>query len=91
MAKKLAKKWLTSHMAPRFKVRVFCNQDPKVLGSLLYSWRDGRMKLGSLEPLPDLGIRQGFDFIDIWSSDKKAMSQLISYLESTGHETTGVF
>lgn len=91
MARRLAKKWLESHMTPRFKVRVFCNQDPKHLSSLLYSWRDGRMKLGSLKPLSDLGIKSGFDFLDIWSMNKKAMVELVSYLESRGYETTGVF
>lgn len=91
MAKRLARKWLENHMTPRFKVRVLCNQDPKQLSSLLYSWRDGRLKLGSLKPLPDLGLQAGFDFIDIWSMNKQAMVELVSYLEGRGYETTGVF
>ena len=91
MARKLAKKWVTAHALPRYKVTVLCNRDPGQITSLLSSWRDGKLKFAGLDPISDLGIKAEFDFFEIWSSKRSAMEELVSVLEKKGFETSGVF
>ena len=91
MARKLAKKWVQAHSDPRYRVTVLCNQDPRQIVSLLSSWRDGRIRFSGLPPITDLGIKTGFDFFEIWSSNQPAIEELVLALEKKGFETSGVF
>ena len=49
------------------------------------------MKIAAADPIPDLGIKPGFDHIDMWSKDRQALHDLEIALQKFGCETTGVW
>lgn len=66
------------------------SRERRALPNLLRSFRDNKIKLGgkSLDPIPDLGVREAFDHFILWSSDREALTKLGSWLESKGFETS---
>lgn len=92
MARNLARRWLEAAAHPEYRLTVYyVGQEIKGLPNLLRSFRDGRVKIGSVEPIPDLGISEGFDSVTVWSSDREALRRLSAWFEQRGFETTGVW
>ena len=59
MSKSVARQWLLKKAKPEYRFRVF-NPLAKDYPSVLRSFRDGKLKLGSVEPLPDLGVKEDY-------------------------------
>lgn len=92
MAKNVASRWLESRAHSMHYLRVLYGaREIKNLPGLLRSFRDERVRLGSCNPIPDLGIREEFDHSVIWSSDREGLVALSKWLEDRGCETSGIW
>ena len=92
MAKRVASKWLQRHAKPEYRITIYAgSEEIRSLPGLLRAFRDGRTKIGSVEPIRDLGIQAGFDRMTIWSSDYEGMTELDAWLTKRGCETTGIW
>lgn len=93
LAKTVAQRWLQNHLHEEYRFQVFrsASCDIKKLPNLLRSFRDARVKISGVSPLPDLGIQEGFDAISLWSSNREALLQLKNWFEDRGMETTGMW
>ena len=92
MAKRLARRWVQANVRPEYRVTVYMGpKGLRNLPGLLRSFRDGKLKVGSVDPVTDLGIKAGFDHVEIWSADRKGLVALDSWLREVGCETTGVW
>ena len=92
MAKRIATAWLEKHATPEYRITVYAGSESlKNLSGLLRAFRDSKTKLGSVEPLGDLGIETGFDRVTIWSQNREGMVDLDQWLRKKGCETTGIW
>ena len=91
MAKKVASEWLTSRARAEYRIRVFHNQDCTPYVKLLRGFRDGKVRIGKVDPLSDLGIRTEVGGFTVWSSDQNALKTLKTFLESKGMDTSWIW
>ena len=91
MAHLVAGKWLTKLATAEYRFSIlYGNYRIKNLPDLLRSFRDSRVAMTGLKPIKDLGIKESFDGIEVWSSDKVGMIALQKWFEDRNFETTGV-
>lgn len=92
MAHAVAQRWLANQARPEYRMTIYGTTAVKGFPSLLRSFRDGKRPLiGSrLSPIRDLGIREGFDSVEVWSGDRSSLRTLQHWVEAKGLETTGV-
>jgi hypothetical protein len=90
MSKSVARKWLEKQATPEYRVRVF-NPNAKDYPSVLRSFRDGRLKLAGVLPIPDLGIKEDFGGFYVWSSDQDSLKTLQEFFERRGLETSWIW
>lgn len=92
MARAVACRWIgkVAHEEYRFRV-LYGAREFKNLPNLLRSFRDGKVAMTGLPAIPDLGIREDFDALEVWSSDRDALMRLAHWFEDRGMETTGVW
>lgn len=93
MAKDIAKQWLRKRVSDEYRLKIYSTQtvDFQPLPGLLKSLREGKVKLGSVTQIKDLGVDVGFDYISIWSSERETLIELKDWLEKRGFETSGVW
>lgn len=93
MAKLVARKWLAKEATVEYRFTAYSSDAKmlRMLPSLLRSYRDGRIKLGSLQSIPDLGIKEAGDGVTLWSSHGDKMAELHRWLEKKGYDTTGAW
>jgi hypothetical protein len=92
MAKMIAQQWLERQTRPEYRLRVYyAAREIRGLPALLRSFRDGKLKMGSINPIPDLGVKEDFDSFTVWSSDREGLQELQKWFETRGCETTGVW
>lgn len=92
MARNLARQWLEEHVRPEHRMTIYTPvAERKGLPKLLRSFRDKKLKIGSVSPIPDLGIQEEFDSVTVWSSDQDAILRLATWFETHGYETSGVW
>ena len=92
LAKKVAERWICDNARSEYRLQVFGNSlDIRKLPSLLRSFRDGSIRIAKSEPIKDLGIKEGFDSVTLWSSDRDGLKKLADWFESRGMETSGVW
>ena len=86
MAKRVATKWLSERAVPEYRLRVYhgFGRESRNLPGLLRSFRDGKVKIAGAESVPDLGVKPGFDFIDLWSNNRTALHELEKALRRLG-------
>ena len=63
----------------------------KNLPNLLRAFRDNRVAVRGLLPIPDMGIKEEFDAVEVWSSDREALARLKDWFEKRNLETSGVW
>lgn len=93
MAKMVARKWLTKEAKVEYRLTAY-SSDPRmlrVLPRLLRSFRDGKVRLGSVQPIRDLGIKEEGESISVWASDADGIAALQGWMEKLGYDTTGVW
>ena len=90
MSRKIARQWLLKQAKPEYRFRVF-NPNAKDYPSVLRSFRDGKLKMGSVQPLPDLGVKEDFEGFYVWSSDMTSLKTLQQWFAKRGLETTWIW
>lgn len=91
MAHNVARRWVGRVAKAEYRVRVLYGATEfKNLTNLLRCFRDGKVAMKGITKIPDMGIKEDFDGIDVWSSDHDAMVQLNEWFEAKGLETSGV-
>jgi hypothetical protein len=90
MSRKIARQWLLQQAKPEYRFRVF-NPNAKDYPSVLRSFRDGKLKVGSVSPIPDLGVKEDFEGFYVWSSDQVALKTLQQWFAKRGLETTWIW
>ena len=92
MAKRVAAVWLEERTTPHHRLTVYRGhgRESRNLPGLFRSFRDGRIKIGGLPAIKDLGVAPEFDYVVVWSKDAKALGQLDEALRKMGLETSGV-
>ena len=92
MAKRVASKWLQDRAHPEFRVTVYPGPEGfKNLPGLLRSFRDAKVRISSLAPIPDLGMEVKPDRLTVWSKDREALLSLEKWVVKMGCETTGIW
>lgn len=92
MAKGLAHRWLMANIVTEYRVTIhYIGKDGKHIPGLLRSFRDGKLRVGSISAIPDLGISESFDSVTIWSQDHASLLKLASWFDEHGYETSGVW
>ena len=93
MAKRLANKWISAHSAPEYRLTIYrgSSKSTTSLPGLLRSFRDGKLKIASALPIPDLGVQPEFDHVIVKSRDCDALSALELAVQKLGCETSGVY
>jgi hypothetical protein len=92
MARSLAKRWLEAHTRPEHRLTIFyVGKEARGIPNLLRSFRDAKLRIGSMDPILDLGVQEDFDSVTVWSSDRDAVVRLASWFEQHGYDTTGVW
>lgn len=92
LAKVVAKRWLEANVHPEYRLTVYAGPiEINRVPSLLRSFRDAKLKIGNVNPILDLGIKEGFDHMELWSSDREGLQKLQAWFEGRGCETTGVW
>jgi hypothetical protein len=92
MAKIVAGRWLDARTRDEHRLKVYYGpREIKNLPGLLRSFRDEKLKIGSIDPIPDLGIQEEFDSITIWSTDRVGLVHLREWFEERGCETSGIW
>ena len=77
-------------MYQRILILFLIGQVKNLIG-LLRSVRDGKTAVEGLPLISDLGLREGYDYLSVWSSDHDKMLSLVQWLESKGYETSGLW
>ena len=65
--------------------------ESRKFSSLLKSWRDGKVRVASLSPIPDLGVKDMGDHVEVWSSDQIGLAKLSKWVESRGLDSTFIW
>jgi len=92
MARRVARRWVRQAAQAEFRFRVLLGaKEIRNLPGLLRSFRDCRIAMVDVSPIPDLGVKEAFDYIDVWSRDREGLIQLQNWFEKRGFETTGVW
>ena len=92
MTKRLAHRWVKKHIKPENRLIVYYGHvDVSRVPSLLRSFRDAKVAMAGVPPIPDLGITERFDCFEIWTEDKEGLIALDKWLSNRGFETSGVW
>lgn len=89
MARKLAGQWIDEHSREEYRFNIMAS--PRYFGGILRSFRDGRLKLSKVLPLPDLGVEEMSESVQVWSSDRDGLKSLERYFAKIGVETSWIW
>ena len=90
MAGEIAANWINKRTKQEHRMRVYSGTFDN-LANLLRSFRDGKMAVSGISRIPDLGIIEKMEYIDVWSSDRDGMVRLAAWLDKRNIENTGVW
>jgi len=90
MSKSVARQWLIKQARPEYRIKVF-NPNARDYPSVLRAFRDERLRMAGVSPLPDLGVREDFGGFYVWSSDREALATLQGWFEKRGLETSWIW
>lgn len=92
MAHAVAARWINRVARTEHRIRICYNTaEYRNLPNLLRSFRDNKVKIAGVLPIPDLGVKEDFDALEVWSSDWNALNSLGKWAEDKGFETSGVW
>jgi len=92
MEKRVARRWVHRMACPEYRLKILYGaRDIRHFPNFLRSFRDGRVALEGARQIPDLGIKESFDSLEIWSRNRESIVQLKDWFEKRGFETTGVW
>jgi hypothetical protein len=92
VAKWVAGRWIRRLAHPEYRLKILYGaRGIRNLPNLLRSFRDGKVALEDIQQISDLGIKESFDSLEIWSRNREPLVQLKDWFEKRGLETTGVW
>ena len=92
MAKEVAERWLSERVSTEYRLRVLLGgQGIKNLPGLMRAFRDRRAHLHGISAFDDFGVREWFDYVDMWSRNYGGLVQLRDWFETKGFETSGIW
>lgn len=92
MARSLAKRWLVKVATAEYRIRVLYGaRDYRNLPNLLRAFRDNKVKIAGLAPVTDMGVKEAFDYFEVWSRDYEGLFRLGQWFEKQGFDTTGIW
>ena len=92
MERAVARRWIGRVAHTEYRLRVLYGATEfKNLPNLLRAFRDGKVAVKGVRVIADLGVKEDFDGIELWSSDRDALAGLQTWFEGRGFETTGVW
>lgn len=92
LAKSVARRWVARVAEPEYRVRVLLGaREIRNLPSLLRSFRDSKVSMQGVPNIRDLGIREHFDALELWSRDRDGLLKLATWFEKRGLDTSGVW
>ena len=92
VARSVARRWVARVAEPEYRVKVLLGtREIKNIPSLLRSFRDSRVAMQDVPAIGDLGIKEHFDSIELWSKDRENLVKLAAWFEKRGFDTTGVW
>jgi len=92
IARDVARKWLEKRATPEYRLTVYYGaKEMKGIPNLIRSFRDAKIKIAGVDPLPGVGIAEGFDSFTVWTSNRTALLTLANWFEKRGYETSGVW
>ena len=100
--KDVARRYLFNSARPEYRFSVICFdvKTARFQSWLLKKFRSAEMvgrsspslvKLGTVEPILDLGVDVRGDTLSVWSSNRKGLLALKDCYENSGFETTGIW
>ena len=94
MAKEVAARWLQGASRSEYRFSIFGFVHPmkaKKFASLLRSIRNRRViassDVGSIPTIPDLGVKERGDTVEVWSSNVDGLRKLSKWAEQVGLNT----
>lgn len=90
MAKEVAGEWIRRRSSPEYRMRIFCGSSNNLFGLLKY-FRDGNVAISGLDRVKDMGIKDHFEYVEVWSCDRDGMLKLSNWLSSKNIENTGIW
>lgn len=87
----VARRWVARVAHAEYRFQVFIVQDVRNISGLLRSFRDKKASMEGVPEIPDLGVKDHFETIEVWSSDHDAIVKLNDWFENRNFETTGVW
>ena len=92
MTRQVAREFLRRAAKAEYRFEVLYGaKEIKHLPNLLRSQRAGKVALEEVPTIPDLGIKEQFDKVALWSRDRQGILALKDWFEKRGFETTGVW
>lgn len=92
LARRVARRWVRKVAHPEYRLRIlYGTREIRNLPSLLRSFRDGRVAMEGMASVPDLGVKESFDALEVWSADRNALVKVQDWFEKRGFETTGIW
>ena len=92
MARRVAAAWITRKAKAEYRFSVLLGaREIRNLPNLLRSMRDSKLAMTGVPNIADLGVKEHFDKVTMWSSDREAMIQLADWFERRNFDTTGVW
>ena len=74
MRKRVARRWVSGFASPEYRMKVLYGaREIKNLPNLLRSFRDGKVAMEGIPSIPDLGIKETFDSVEVWSKNREAL------------------
>jgi hypothetical protein len=91
LARAVAARYLLEAAHPEYRLTIFLGGiEGRNVPGLLNGLRGGRLRLGGMAAPADMGVREEFDAITIWSSDESSLQRVAGWFEARGFETSGV-
>lgn len=92
MAKDVARRWLGRLATSEHRLKILYGvREEKKLPNLLRSFRDRKATFADVPFIEDMGVKEGFDYVEVWSSDRDGLMKLRDWFEKRGYETTGIW
>jgi len=91
MAKSVAKRFLEAEVRAEYRLKVYHGHEIKNLAGLLRSFRDRKIAMAGVSPIPDLGIKEDYDSIEFWSGNRTALKTLEKWFLKRSYLTTGLW
>lgn len=92
MARAVARRWVGRAAHAEYRLRIlYGSVEYKNLPNLLRAFRDGKVAVKGVRLIADLGVKEDFDGMELWSANREALQGLQTWFEGRGFETSGVW